>query len=223
MQVIHRKYVGNVSYPSSGSTDYTLRTGFVNDAIREWAYEQNVLWKELYTNLSAAADGDKTATTSTTAYSAPSDFISISSFITITDSDGNKTYYFEKHPRDVKKVQMINSATKFFYVTGDAGSGHTINIVNPVAGTISYSYYKKATELSASTDKPEMSRPYYIVYSAMAQLYELDNRNDLVGKYLQLAKSVMDAMIIDNEVLAPNNPDKIPDLDYELRGAIIGQ
>ena len=222
-QIIHRKYEGNTSYPSSGEEDYTVRTGLINDAINEWAYQENIHWRELYTTLADASDGDTTADTSTTAYDAPSDFVFMGSFLTITDSTGAKTHYFEKHPDDVKKYQAIDSSMKFFYITGNASSGHKINIVNPIAGTISYTYYKQATELSDTSDKAEMRDPYFIVYSVLAQLYELDNRNDLVSKYNQLAQNSMNAMIIENETLGANVPDKTSDLDFELRGAVIGE
>ncbi|RMD45208.1 MAG: hypothetical protein D6831_03855 [Aquificota bacterium] len=223
LEKIHALYEGDTSYPSEGSEDWNFRLKLVNNAIDEWAYVEGVYWKELFKNLSDATDGDKTATTSTTAYNAPSDFRFISSFVQITDSNGSKTLYGMVRPDEVLKTQKTTPSSKVFYITGNPSTGYKINILNPIDGTISYSYYKTPASLSSSTDKPEMSNPMYIVYSVVAQLYELDNRNDLVGKYLNLAKQAMDQMVIENETKPFYNPDGIEDLNYELYGATFGE
>ena len=214
---IHLLYEGDTSYPSSGSEDYEVRKALVNAAIEAWENE-NVRWRELFVNLEDASDGDKTATTSTTVYSVPSDYRFISSFLYIEDSDGNKTYYTYIRPDDKIK---ISGSSKVFFETG-GGSNKKINIVNPVNGTIHYSYYKKATKLSSPSDVPEMLVPDFIVYWVLAQLYEQDLRNDKVAQYQALAKQALDYMIVENETKPFNHTYQLPELDYEA-GFVLGK
>lgn len=195
---IHIIYEGDTTYPSSGEEDYEVRLQMINDAIDEWAYLENTYWKELFTNLSDAATGDKTATASDNEYDAPSDFRFISSFLYITDTNNIKHYYKYIKQDEVINYQAEYPSGKAFYITGKP-TAYKINILNPVAGTINYSYYKTPSHLSSSTDVPEMSNPLFIVYSVVAKLYELDNRNDLVSKYIQMANNALNQMIIENE------------------------
>jgi hypothetical protein len=213
LKKIHLLYEGDIDYPAEGSEDYELRKGLVNAAIDVWEQE-NVRWRELFKNLSDATDGDKTATSSTTTYSVPSDYRFISSFLYIQDADGNKTYYVYKRPDDVIKIDKINGSFKFFYETG-GGSSKKINIVNPVNGSIHYSYYKKAKKLSNPNDVAEMLNPDFIVYWVLAQLYEQDLRNDKVAQYQALAKQALDYMIIENETKPFNQSYNLAELDYE--------
>ena len=225
-QIIHRLYDGSTSYPSSGDEDWTLRLGFMNDAIDAWAFENNnIKWRELYVNLSDASDGDKTTTDGTSQYSCPSDFISISSFLKITDSSGNKVWYPYIDNDEVMNTLRNDTQKKFFYITGNSSSGYKINI-NPTpdetGSTISYSYYKKPTHLSDDSDKPEMSRPYFIVYYTLARLYELDQRENMVIFYETKAKSILDEMIIANEVPPFLNEFSLEDWDYKVNGEAFG-
>ena len=221
-QKIHRIYQGDTDYPSSTEEDYTLRTGLINDAINDWAYNQGIYWKELFVDLADASDGDKTAVSSTEEYDPPSDFVFISSWIKITKTDGTSYYYTYAKPDEVMKIQKIDSSKRIFWITG-SNTNKKIHILNPVDGTISYSYYKQTTELSSTTDKIEMSKPYFAIYSTVASLYELDNRNDMVSKYSQLAKNLMDEMIIENETKPYNNSFILEDNDYQLYGGTFGK
>jgi len=219
---IHKIYQGDSSTPTAGSEDYIIRTNYINDAIHDWAYHQGVYWRQLFTTLSSSSTGDKTASSSTTTYNAPTDLVAFSSWLKITDNNGVSYYYYYKKNDDVMKAVRINPAEKFFYLTGKPGS-YVININSPVNGTINYPYYKRATELSSSSDVIEMSKPYFAIYKAVAQLYELDNRNDMVLKYTQLAKNIMDEMIIENETAPFNTSYTLDDLDYQLYGATFGK
>lgn len=221
-QKIHRIYAGDTDYPASGSEDYNIRTGFINDAIHIWANTEGIYWRELFKNLSDATDGDKTATIDDTTYNTPSDFLFIASFLKITDTDNSTTYYRFVKPENVLKELATNPSAKFFYITGSPSSGYIININNPKAGTIEYSYYKIPKELSNATDKPEMSQPYFIVFHVLEQLYELDSRNDMVNKYSALKKAVFNEMITRNGVCPFNTDDGLVDQPYQLHSATFG-
>lgn len=220
-QMIHSLYKGNASYPSYGESVYTYRTSLLNMAIQDWGFNQGVYWRELFTNLSDAGSGDTAATANDTTYSTPTDFMFISSFVKITASDGSSSYYRYVKPDEFMNIQKNNTSEKVFYITG-SNTGKAINIQAPIAGTLNYSYYKTPTELSAAADKIEMSKPLFAVYSVVEILYEQDLRNDMVNKYQQLKKQLMDEMILANDVFPYMNPQGLMDLPYELTGQVIG-
>lgn len=220
LQSVHRIYESNTDYPSSGEEDYTLRTGYVNDAIRIWGETEEVEWNTLYTDLATAADGDKTTTVSDTTYDMPTNFIKISSLVKI---DG--TYYTYRRPDEVMVEVKNNSSSKFYYITGSPGS-YVLN-VNPAPTstglTIAYNYYKTPTIVSATTDVPEMSKPMYCVYYCLSRLYEADSRNDLMQFYDEKAQDVYQQMVIANEVPPFNHPYELYDLDYTTNGVRFGK
>lgn len=220
-QMIHALYKGNVSYPSEGEATYTYRTALINQAIQDWGYNQGVYWRELFTNLADAGSGDTATTANDTAYATPTNFQFISSYVKITDSDGNKYYYRFIKPDEFLTVQDRDTSEKVFYITG-SNTTRYINIQAPVSGTLSYSYYKTPTELSSSSDKCEMSKPLFIVYSVVEILYEQDLRNDMVNKYQNLKKQVMDEMVLENDVAPYFTSQGVIDLPYELAGSIVG-
>lgn len=198
-QSIHKTYDGNVDYYESDDDQYVMRTGFIHDAIEVWENEEGVDWKELFANLSDAADGDKTTIADTTEYDAPSDFIRVSSYVKVSNA-GSDIYYTYTSNNSVMSRQQ-HGDTNYFYVTGNQSTGHKINLSSaPEAGsTISYSYYKTASKPTSTTAKIEMSKPFFVVFYTLARLYELDSRMNLVSYYDQKASSLMGEMYIANE------------------------
>lgn len=225
IQIAYRRWQSSTDYPESSSDDYSLIQGALNDGIEAWggrAKEESVKWRELFTNLAVASDGDKTTTSGTSAYDAPSNFESISSFVKVTDSDGLSIYYPYKKSDDVLRALKENTSEQFFYITGDDGNGYQINL-NPTptstGNTISYSYYKKPTLLTTTSSVIEMAKPYFAIYFALSVLNE-EERPDLAQAYATKAASIMDQMIIDNEIPPFNHPYKLGDFDYDVNGGI---
>lgn len=226
VQIIYRRLEQSTDYPESTSDDYALIKGAINDAIEKWggmANEQSTKWRELFKNLSVASTGDKTTTANDSTYAMPNDFIEISSWVKVTDSDNQAIYYKYKKQDDVVRALAENASDRFFYITGYP-ENYILNI-NPApsatGNTISYSYYKKPSLLSATTDEIEMSRPYFAVYDALATLLE-EERPDLAQSYLVRASSVMDEMIIANEIPPFNTNNQMTNYDYEVNGAAFG-
>lgn len=214
-QMIHSLYKGNANYPSEGSNVWTYRLSLINMAIDDWAQNQGIMWRELFTNIKSASDGTKTATTATS-YTLPTNFQSIASFVEIETTSGN-VYYRWILPQEFLNIQKKDTSEKVFYIAGG-----TLNIQAPVAGTFDYSYYKKATALTTASTVAEMSKPLFIVYSVVEILYEQDLRNDMVNKYQNLKRQVMDEMIAENEIAPYLNPQNMIDIPYELSGSITG-
>lgn len=218
---IHRIYEGNTDYYSSGEEDYDLRLGYINDSISKWEQEEGIQWRELFVTLESAVDGDKSTTSGTSTLTTPSNFIEISSKVKVGDS-----YYSFISNNKVLLSNLIEPSKKYFYITGSP-SAYKINILPEIDETgleVDYSYYKQATILEDSTDIPEMSKPLYIVYDVVAQLYELDNRNDLVNKYLQLSAKLINEMVISNETPPEfNGVSLLDDESYQLNQVRFGK
>lgn len=166
---LHMLYEGDNSTPSATSSDYLTRRGLMNVGINTW--EKEALWNELYVNLSDASDGDKTTVNGTSSYDCPTDFRFPVGWLRL-----GTTYYPFYPPEKFQTIRSTDTATKFYYVTGNANTGYDIHI-HPTpssADTITYEYYKTATELSATTTIFEMSDPYFAIYFALSKLYEQD-------------------------------------------------
>ena len=89
----HVLYQGDDSTPESTSTDWAVRLNLLKAAISAWDNEKGILWNELWTQLSDAADGDKTVVASTVDYDCPSDFRFLGAYVRTTDSNGDHTYW----------------------------------------------------------------------------------------------------------------------------------
>lgn len=229
VQIVWRKYDRSIDYPTSGEEDFTLITGYLNDSIQAWgdkAHEDNIRWRELFTNLSSASTGTKTTTNGTSAYAAPSDFVEISSFVKVTDTDGNSVYHTFIPNDQVMANLKVDSTEKVFWVTYNATNAvYTINLspTPTVTGnTIEYSYYKTPATLTNTTDVIHVAKPYFCVYHALAVLYE-EERQDLAQLYSDKAVSLMNAMIIDNEMAPYNTSYKLKDIGYELQQEVFGK
>lgn len=195
-QKIHLKYEGSTDYPESGSEDYLVRLGLINDKIHDWE-DEGTEWKELYKTLQTASDGDKTTVDGTLDYDCPTNFIRPSSVVYI-----NSLKYIYLPSEKVLETQQTDPSKRFFYITGKPGT-YKINLSHDPDGAypIYYSYRGSATELASAADVPEMSRPMYIVNGVLADLYEQDNRNDMVQLYSNRADENMEQMILDQVAL----------------------
>ena len=228
VQIVYRRWQNSTDYPSSSEEDYELIRGALNDGIEAWggrAKEEAIKWRELFVNLSDASTGTKTTTANDSTYSMPTDFESISSWVKITDSDGQSVYYTYKKQDDVIRALKENASDRFFYITGNDGIGYTLNI-NPAptstGNTIEYSYYKKPSLLDETTDTIDVSKPYFAIYFALSVLNE-EERPDLAGTYASRAASIMEQMVIDNEIPPFNTPYGLEDLDFNINGVGFGR
>jgi hypothetical protein len=174
----------------------------MNVAISIWEKEEGVLWKELYTTLSAAADGDKTTTAADYTYDCPTDFVFVVGFVR-TVSNGTSTYYRVIQPNQVSL--MDDTSGKWCYFTGNTSTGYDLNF-NPgltltTGDTIAYEYYKTASAVSTGTDKFEMSDPMFAVYYALAELKK--DEGDTSG--FTVATQKLEAMKTLNNMTAEYN------------------
>jgi hypothetical protein len=209
---LHILYEGNNTTPGATTSDYLSRRSLMNTAIQVWETEED--WKDLYTNLADASDGDKT-TDGTTSYDAPTDFLRPVGYLRLGDTD--YPYY---SPEKYQLVESSDNTTKFFYITGNKSAGFTINIhPAPATGTtIIYEYYKSATLLTATSTAFEMSDPNFAIYFALSKLYEQDGLSGESQKAFLEASSRLEKMKENNMKTPFYQSNKIPDYDWDSRG-----
>lgn len=197
-QRIHRKAELDSDYPTAGETDYTVRTGLINDWIHNWEDEEGVLWNELFTEGSITSTGATSYVLSSSAITNVK--YPLGGFIRIVDSNSNTVLIYKiKKPHEVQL--SVNSTEQYAYFLGDPQNGYTLYFnpsIPPTSGTtIKFAYYKKATELSSSTDKPEMVNPLYIVHGVVSDIYSTEDPSES-DKNFQIAQAKLKAMKIRN-------------------------
>lgn len=170
---IHVQYTNANDTPAIGSTDWNVRLSHINNAIAYWDAQKAVEWNELW-NV-----GNSTAsiiTASITQYSMPTDFNYMGGYIRLVLANGSK----KAIPiiQSERAQSYINQSQYGAYISGKPGS-YKLNLLwNPLVGdtytgsTIEFDYYKYPLAMSAPTDVPEMSNPWFIVHFVTAKLFQ---------------------------------------------------
>jgi len=189
-------YESDSTAPSSGDEDYTVWTALANIAINIWEREEGVNWKELHTNLSDASDGDTAIEDDDWDYDCPTDFDHVVGKVRLVSTSGISSYFNVISSKEVPLAD--DTSGQWCYFTGNISSGHDIHFnpdLNLTTGdTITYEYYKKATKLSATTDKFEMSDPMFAVYYALSELKKEEGNADEIA----IATQKLEAMRVSN-------------------------
>lgn len=167
---INTLYEGDSSVTSEGEEDYTVWTSYLNLAINLWENEEGVLWKELFVKLADASDGDKTSSAGDWSYDCPSDFRFPASAYVWLGSGSNKYVYRVIQQEEVQLYENNTDRWCYFLQDGSPTLEFNPNLVIPDSYTISYNYYKKASQVSTGTDTFEMADPMFAVYYAVSEL-----------------------------------------------------
>lgn len=214
--ILHSLYQGDTSTPESTSTDWAVRLNLLKAAINAWDNEKGILWNELWTQLSAAADGGKTVIAATVDYDCPSDFRFLGAYVRTTDSSGDHTYWTVVKPE--KSELFKNEDAELCFITGNKKTGFDLHFgKQPTAGhTINYPYYKEPFEPSAANNVIEMSDPHFAIYFALAKLHELDGEGDRAMLAMSQAEARLQSMRARN-MMPPHYQDGyVPDRDFEI-------
>jgi hypothetical protein len=203
---IYSLYEGDVDMWDTDSDEYLLARNFLNAGVNRWRYYEQTDWKELFVNLADAADGDKTTVASTFDYDCPSDFVKPTSYVKI----GTNVFKTYTSARATTLIADENTDA-WCYFSGNPKDGYDLH-VNPnfeldADLTISYSYYKTPTEFSSTTDVPEMSDPYFLVYYALYRLYK--NDSEAFNDEFTNAEARLEQMRVNNIAGIEELPDEI--------------
>ena len=166
IQKLNTLYNGSSTPPTSGEEDYTVWTDLLNTGINIWENEEGCLWKQLFVKLADAATGDKT-TDGTSSYDLPDDFRFPNSAYVWLGSGTNKIPYKVIKVEDVQLWE--NNTEKWCYFINGSLEFNP-NLTMTTGDTISYNYYKNATEVSTGSNTFEMSDPMFAVFYALSEL-----------------------------------------------------
>jgi len=216
---IHTKYdTTDTILPDTTSDDWMLRTALANDAIEVWEQEGTELggWAELYTKLSdgvgpTVISAMKTWVYGTYSYDAPLDFVRLTGFVFVTDTDGQQYKHDYIRPEKVQRFLASGEAGRYAFVTGNRKSGYKINIMgaNYQSGaTIDYPYYKTCAPLSGEDDVVEMSNPRFVFLQVLADLFAEDDP-DRATDYKNEAIGVMQTMKLQNIMALEQQRDQV--------------
>ena len=197
---IHTLLEKDTDYPESGDEDYTVRLDLVKDAVGVWEKDDDngTKWKELFTTLADAADGDKVTVADEDTYDCPSDFAFPVGYLRLGSGD-TAVYYQRIEPYQAQEYDQANIDA--FYVTGNKSDGFKIHLVNSTPNeddlAINYDYYKTATVPTTGSDVLEMDDYQFAVYWALAELVK-DEDPGLSSQYASIATQKLDAMRLRN-------------------------
>lgn len=199
LTLVYSAYENDNTTWSSTSAEYLTARNLCKEAIARWAYVEGGTWDELFSTLTAAADGTKTTTAGTYTYGCPTDMRippQPEDYVRIVNSAGASSHY---RVMPLSKVQQLDDLTdRLCWFTGNPKLGYTLNINSGITlttgDTITYEYYKNPTYLTTTTSTTEMANPYYIVHFVLYRMYKSDGLLNESREELQMAEDLLDEM-----------------------------
>lgn len=198
--------------PTTEDDEYPIAMRLANEAVNRWSTYDGTYWKELFTTLQQADDGEKTIDATVTEYAAPTDFKEAGGFLRLKDDNGNTRATFAI--LEPQEAQFRNDNGRFCYFTGNPGLGYTLHVNGLLpadTGTnMDYVYYKRPSTFTTGTDSTEMSDPYFCVHRMLANRFR-GSRNPYYSTAKQDAEDVLKIMQMDNNSGSWANPWSLPD------------
>jgi len=185
IDAVYGLYEGDNTLWETTSDEYLTARMLANAAINIWETYDNTDWRELWTDLTSAADGTKTTTAGTYSYSCPTNFRRAGSWVRI-----GGTFYSVISPEKVAARALDDG--HWVYFAGSNKTGFSLKI-NPrltlvTGAVIEYEYFKSATTFTTTTSTTEMSDPYMIVYYIIYRLLKVDGEDFNEEKEMYLSK-----------------------------------
>ena len=207
-------YRAEAQIPNSSEDEYIIGIPLASEAISRWSNYDNTMWRELFTTLIDADDGDKTVS-SAAVYACPEDMKIPGGAVVIRGDDGKKIKRFKVI--QANEAQFKTDESSYAYFTGDPNNGFTLHL-NPdpepaiIGGTIDYVYYKKPLlfDRTNTTEFVEMSDPYFIVHRMLANRFR-SSRNPYYGSAKQDAEDALRMMQLTNNSGSWDDPWTLPD------------
>lgn len=217
--------------PAVGTQEYQTYTQMIsNYAIPQWEATRNVLWNELWNDVSDYA----TIVVDQPDILLPDDFKFIGGgFIRLVyPNSTSEAPQIRSFP--VKKIEELELNPLYnqpeFYVYGNIQTGFYLKLgwtpqigAAEIGATINFRYYSYATNIQFAvnssnailnpTDVPQMSDPMFIVYSVAAMVNANNFNMQLYQVQSDLANSSLNAMVEANEMASNFMDDYIKDID----------
>ena len=175
-------------------SEYLTARGFLNMGVQRWEKYDNTTWNELWTDLTSASGGDKSVSSAVFTYDTPTDFVRPGGYVTTTSSDGGVTFWKVLKTNEVGNY--ADNTDDWVYFKGNKNTGLTLKFnpkSTPTTGsTINYSYYKSATQSSATSTVLEPSDPNYLSYFIASHMSESSDGID--GNFFTVAEGLLKQM-----------------------------
>ena len=223
----YTQYRGESQTPPATDPEYLIFIRLAREAIARWASYDNTYWKELFTSLQLAPDGDKLIVLGQTTYLTPSDMKEAGGFLRVLDANGNTV---RKYPIiEPQEAQFKGDVGHYCYFSGDSQNGFTLKL-NPtpdssiVGFSFDYIYYKQPTFWTTSsqpTATTEMSEPMFIVHRALANRFRA-TRNPYYSSAKSDAEDVLKIMQMTNNSGSWANPWSVADNSGVTFGQEVG-
>lgn len=196
IDIIYSMYETDDEGWDTTSPEYLTARVFCNAAINDWAMRRE--WRDLFSTLTAAADGTKTTTAATWSYVCPTNFSSPNGWVR-TVRGGISTFWEVKPSEIIAKLAATTG--KYCYFTGSVKGGFYLNFnakeTLATGDTINYEYYITPTTFTTTTSTSEITNPYYLVYYSLARL--LKNDGEEFSYEEKKAKEILDQMETNND------------------------
>lgn len=163
-------YNGSTDAPTEGDEDYTVWASLMCIGISLWEFEEGMLWKELFVKLADASDGTKTTTAGTYTYTVPTNFKFNASGYVWTGSGTNKTAFKVIRQEDLQLYENDSGKWCYFLMDTTPTLEFNPNCTLTTGDTISYNYYKTASQVTTGTSTFDMADPMFCVYYALSEL-----------------------------------------------------
>jgi len=200
-------YENDTDTPDSTSDDYLVRRSILNAGIGFWEAYNGTDWASLYTTLAeGSTGGETTVATNDTQSDCPTALARIGAYITLTDGT-NSLLYKRKTPQEAAELVAGGSDARFFWISGKPNA-YKINWNPKIPSTqdgwtISYPYYKKALQFSATTDVADAPDHLFLVHYLVSWLYKNEDPGksreqfDIANALIQQMKKINDISILD--------------------------
>jgi len=213
LDIVYTLYEGDVTTWDETSDEYLAGRIYCNAAINRWEFYEQTNWRELYSTLTAAADGYKTLTAGDYTYTCPSNMVKPASYVRTVDTNSVSSYW-QVVPTD-KVASLVSETYQYCYFTGNLKDGFVLHF-NPLCTlttgyTINYEYYKQATQFTTTSSTTELADPYFIVYFVLSRFYESDGEEQKASKAFQESEARLENMRTNNILHLENVQDNIED------------
>lgn len=195
IDIIYSLYETDDAGWETTSSEYLTSRAFCNAAIHDW--EMRTTWRDLFSTLTAAADGTKTITAGTYSYLCPTNFVYPNGWVR-TVRNNIPTFWLVRPSEMVPK--LADSTDFYCYFTGSVKGGFYLNFNSKktlnTGDTINYEYYATPTLLITTSSTTEIPDPYYLVYYSLARLLKNDGEDFSYEE--TKAREIMDNMLTNN-------------------------
>lgn len=205
LQEMHVLLVKDVDYPDSSEEDYQVRLALLKNAVRVWASEEGVLWRELVQSWEDATGGDKTVSTGDLTINCPTLFDGFHTAYLYLSLNGTSIRYDVVDSSNAP-LYIDNPGERACWVVGGPNGGYKIRFSQAIpedlnGATVVADILVTPTVPTQGSDILQMRDPQFAIYWGLAELIK-DEDPGLAGEYSQIAINKLAAMKLKNDLPA---------------------